>query len=169
MYTKNFVAPIRPFCIVTPGLYKSMGGAWRISLLSASPYLLFNTVWHIQLTYILMHAQPFHTLSVLHLLWYMAFTILLSNLCLTQTKPCSLVLLVPPALPYTHAHTHIHVCVCINNTWQLRLLCSSNKRQLHEEQLHEGQLPKGQLHKGQLHKEQLHEETSWHQNNPTVT
>ena len=50
----------------------------------------------------------------------MAFTIPLSNVCLTQTKPCSLVLLVPPALPYTHVHACVYVCVCINNTWQLR-------------------------------------------------
>ena len=50
----------------------------------------------------------------------MVFTIPLSNVCLTQTKPCSLVLLVPPALPYTHAHARVYVCVRINNTWQLR-------------------------------------------------
>jgi len=29
--------------------------------------------------------------------------------------PCSLVLLVPPALPYMHAHTRVYVCVRINN------------------------------------------------------
>ena len=38
MYTKNLVAPTRPLCITIPGLYKSMEGAWRISLLSALPY-----------------------------------------------------------------------------------------------------------------------------------
>ena len=37
---KDLVAPFR---IVIPGLCKSMGGAQTISLLSALPYLLFNT------------------------------------------------------------------------------------------------------------------------------
>ena len=43
-YTKNSVAPTKPLCIATPGLYRSTGGAWKTLLLNALPYLLFNSL-----------------------------------------------------------------------------------------------------------------------------
>ena len=44
---------------------------------------------------------------------YMVVNIFLSNLCLTQFRPCSLVLPLSPTLLYGHAHANAHICALI--------------------------------------------------------
>ena len=88
------------FVHITPGLYRSMGGIWRTSLLST---LLYTAVTKHKLG--LMHTQPLSTHGVL-LIYYacIAFNNFFSNLSLTQIRLCPLVLPVPPA------------CVCQSTT-----------------------------------------------------
>ena len=117
-----------PLCTATPIPYRSTGGALKILLLNALPYLLFNTCsllsWHIYA-----HTAFKHTLFALHCLPCTLLAISTSGTSSTSVCAC--------------AHTCVYAPITRDDNDYDRYARSLNERQLHKEQ---------------LHKEQLHEE-----------
>ena len=95
MYIKNFAASTRPLNIIIHGLYRSTGSTWRISLLSALAYFLFDTAWHMQLPYLTWHtyAHTAYTVCALYLLcmhsfltfFFLTYTLLKSALSISTS------------------------------------------------------------------------------------
>ena len=122
MYTKNSVAPTRPLCIAIPRPYRSTGGALKILLLNALPYLLFNTCsllsWHIYA-----HTAFKCALFALHCLPCTLLAISTSGTSSTSVCAC--------------AHTCVYAPITRDDNDYGHYARSLNERQLHKEQLHE--------------------------------